>query len=516
MLEAGEQLNTYFDGTSAADAGYSLYWVGPPNASISRQDWTGNTRIDHNYNYRPFLYVDQGEEPDITLTVEVGRKIDMQFQLADYDRTLHQVTCTAGPSVIRNYDLDVGAAIEVDFTLTAGVPRPFSTYAREVAFSHDATSAQWSDEVVNLVTNASAEVSTSGWTAIPGTSGVAALTSVTSTTEYGSKVLRCTWSTASTAAGGGSSTDVAVVAGQTYSFVVNHIKSSITNRLQLQVEWRTSSTTVSTVTGTAFVSSAGVEGSATLNDQVAPATATVARIKVVSVTGTSYANWSIGSYLELDGVIANYGSTVQFFDGYTANTSAYDYSWDGTVGLSTSRRTFHVVDALSELIDPDLPALASPPTPPAIPDLAIVDQNEWTRYYVEIPGEFVSLWSETVPTLQLLTQDDEVRQLRVRFYANPFGWDATAVDPTGYCGEFLLSYLPANSTLTVDGVSQAAYAQVSGSMPIPANQLLYGSDGSPMDWPSLSCGVDYIMTVDILPTEDVDNLTIAVFLNNRE
>lgn len=167
-------------------------------------------------------------------------------------------------------------------------------------------------EWTNLVTNPSAETVTTGYTAIPGTTGVAALTSAapSTVTAYGTKVLKCTWSTASTAAGGGTYYDVPVTALATYSFAVGHIKSSILNRLKLRVEWRTAIATISNSDDAEFVAAAGTIYTKSLAGLVAPATATVARITVLSVAGTSYANWSIASYLELDGVWAAAQATV--------------------------------------------------------------------------------------------------------------------------------------------------------------------------------------------------------------
>jgi hypothetical protein len=135
-----------------------------------------------------------------------------------------------------------------------------------------------------------------------------------------------------------------------------------------------------------------------------------------------------------------------------------------------------------------------------------------------IPIADVASWASTVPTVSLTTDVEDVRQVRVRFYPNPYQVVVDEADDlsSDFCGEFLLSYLPANSVLTVNGVSHTAYAVVAGAAPIPADQLLYGTDGDPMDWAELSCGIAYVMTVDILPTADIDNLTIGLVLNRKE
>lgn len=133
-----------------------------------------------------------------------------------------------------------------------------------------------------------------------------------------------------------------------------------------------------------------------------------------------------------------------------------------------------------------------------------------------IPKGDVPLWSSTIPTLELSTGDEPIRQLRVRFHANPFSRAADEIDYSDYCGEFLLSYLPPNSTITVSGVARQAWASVNGAQPVPASQLLYGTGGKPMEWPELSCNLDYLMTVDVPPTEDFENLTVRLSINRAE
>lgn len=200
------------------------------------------------------------------------------------------------------------------------------------------------DAATNLATNPSGETATTGHTAIPATTGVAAVTNPTVTSYAGAKSLHCQWSTASTAAGGGMYFDVAVVAGSVYSFAWNRVLASITNRLQLQVEWRTASSTIATDTTCPekVVTGAMAYGSADfkVENLTAPATATIARVKVVSVAGVSYANWSIGSYVELDALMVNTGTTVApYFDGASASTADNAYAWTGTAHASTSTRT---------------------------------------------------------------------------------------------------------------------------------------------------------------------------------
>lgn len=119
-----------------------------------------------------------------------------------------------------------------------------------------------------------------------------------------------------------------------------------------------------------------------------------------------------------------------------------------------------------------------------------------------------------LPTIVLNTLAAGTRQVRIRFTPNPFGYPVDKIDPCGYCSEFILSYLPPNAELTIDGLTRSAFASVAGGDAQPASQLLYGTDGVPMTWPELSCGIDYVMTVDI-PAAQPD-IAISLSLTVQE
>lgn len=107
-----------------------------------------------------------------------------------------------------------------------------------------------------------------------------------------------------------------------------------------------------------------------------------------------------------------------------------------------------------------------------------------------------------------------------------YGWQGTAnassslgqasvIDPYSYCGEFILSYLPANAELVVDGVLTRAWASIGGAPSVPASNLLYGTDGSPIVWPEMACGIPYVLTVDV-PVGTGAGLLVSLALTRRE
>jgi hypothetical protein len=300
-------------------------------------------------------------------------------------------------------------------------------------------------------------------------------------------------------------------------------------RLKARVVINTGSGPV-TVDGVAVAAVGGQWNRLTVS-YTAPADAGTVSVFIVSTAGAGYSRWAAGDSIMCDAAMITLGlGLYDYFDGNTADTDLWDYAYyagvlygiDYTIGTDNySRPSIRYAipqpDSVSVLADPDLPVLPTPPAPPTIPNLAISPQYEYIRYYLPIPSINVPEWAAGVPTIVLSTATTEIRQARIRFYPNAANLASDLVDPATYCGEFIVSYLPAGAALTIDGIDEVAYAVFNGTTEqIVADQLLYGTDGSPVDWPELSCGLPSLMTVDIPPTEDIANLHIVLVLTRRE
>lgn len=152
--------------------------------------------------------------------------------------------------------------------------------------------------------------------------------------------------------------------------------------------------------------------------------------------------------------------------------------------------------------DPDCPMPPAPPRPPRPDDCLDDGILRYVRRAVGIPGDLLAPWQEGVPVIELTVNTSQaVRQARIRFYPNPLGRDRLdQLEPCAFCGEFIVSYIPGNSTLTIDGMTERATVTLPGDVQRDATHLLYGTDGGPMTWPLLTCGLPYVMTVDTAPT----------------
>ncbi|WP_434593238.1 hypothetical protein [Streptomyces sp. A5-4] len=135
---------------------------------------------------------------------------------------------------------------------------------------------------------------------------------------------------------------------------------------------------------------------------------------------------------------------------------------------------------------PPLPIRAPVPVDPCYPTGAA----QFRRSVVALSPLDQPEWLEAVPVLELVTGGSALRRLVVRFWANPLGGDCMDVaDPCAACTDIQIPYLPAGSTLTVDGRTQTAEVEcpqgaLGSSTSAP---ILYGPLGQAFEWPVFSC-----------------------------
>jgi hypothetical protein len=246
----------------------------------------------------------------------------------------------------------------------------------------------------------------------------------------------------------------------------------------------------------------------------APATGEWAGIDVIDVSGAGWVAWKGGDQMLLDAAMISLGELYTYFDGDTPDSINYDYSWTGAANASSSVRSTLAVPN-DELVDPDCPPIPAPPRPPVVPSDCIIDVGVWRRYWAYIPPSEVSDWLVTLPTLELETSASAERQVRIRYYQDPFNRSYTQINTDDYCGEQIISYIPPSTIMTLDAMTERVYAEVNGGASVPADHLLYGSGGTPAEWPQLSCGIGYWVSLDVPATTPAGNLSVRGFLTQR-
>jgi hypothetical protein len=195
-----------------------------------------------------------------------------------------------------------------------------------------------------------------------------------------------------------------------------------------------------------------------------------------------------------------------YFDGLTPDTRQWDYGWvDAVDGTSQQASTAECVQILEEECVPSTALVVedplcvldlAPPTPPDPGNECLTIPDSWCRYAVEVADDFIPVWSTGLPVVRIHTRT-VTRSVRFRFYSNPFDRPLDQLAECDYCGEFFVSYLPAGVTATIDASTKLVQIELPGGQIATGSHLLYGSDGGPMSWPELVCGMPFLMTIDV-------------------
>lgn len=233
-----------------------------------------------------------------------------------------------------------------------------------------------------------------------------------------------------------------------------------------------------------------------------------------AMNGCTGSVW-IGQFTILSGDPAPYGRPLQLLQGYldplVSNPWPADVPEPGVA--TTTAHSFTEVNCGEEIwtpiYDPLCSAMITPPAPPSIPFGCYTPPSTWQRRQVTIPSGNIPLWGDMVPVLNVYSAAD-MRDLRVRWYADPDGTFDPDDNPCSFIGDWLISYVPAGGTLTVDSVSRQIRVQDILGRIRRADSLVFQNDSTPITWPSLSCGYGYVMTVDLPAGQPVPVIDLAL------
>lgn len=163
------------------------------------------------------------------------------------------------------------------------------------------------------------------------------------------------------------------------------------------------------------------------------------------------------------------------------------------------------------LVDPLFPSVIPPPLPPSVPLGNYIPPANWRRRQITVPANYIPLWTEVVPKLSVHARTADLRNLRLRFYADVDADGDISDDPCAFCGDIVISYVPQGFTLVFDGSERQVYAYDASQQRRPANGLVFATDGTPFDWPVLSCGFGYIITFDLPQTQTPPVVDLSLY-----
>lgn len=423
-------------------------------------------------------------------------RLDVEAELPDpadaYRRYLHDVMLTSGPTVTQTYPHLNVAMREVEWTMHAGTPTPFgetvqvsNTLGAAVIRMPQVECSQGDAVRVNLLNDPSFEYGLTMFTATPSGASLTRETTTTTTPKYGAWAARMALTSSAT------SKSINITGAPPVSE-----GSPLTLSGWMKANRRVPATLMLRMMGPNSIVLQEVTRTFTVDvdwthvEVTAIAPPTVVSVSLMQVTvGDGIATMASGSWVEFDGWLLETSPHAQaFFDGDSPHSS-----WAGAdgVGVSTYRKT------TPDLIyDPACPPPPEPPRAPSVPNDCLTTPTAWLRYTMNVPAEATSLSQNVAPTIEVATRELSGRGIRVRVYANPYGYPAEQLDECAFCGEFLVAYMPTYTTLTVDAARRTAtMTNVQGTQSVL--NLLFGSDGQPMTWPEMSCGIPYIITVDL-------------------
>ncbi len=163
------------------------------------------------------------------------------------------------------------------------------------------------------------------------------------------------------------------------------------------------------------------------------------------------------------------------------------------------------------VVDPLFPAIITPPGPPSVPLGNFRPPASWRRRQFTIPKQYVPLWGEVVPKITVHARHADLRNLRLRFYDDPFLTGDISDDPCAYCGDIIFSYLPQHHSLVFDASEERVYVRSAGGGEQRGDSLVFKSDGTPFDWPVLSCGFGYVVTLDLPSTQKPPVVDLSLY-----
>ncbi|UDL15411.1 minor tail protein [Microbacterium phage Pepe25] len=385
-----------------------------------------------------------------------------------------------------------------------------------------AVAYNWTGTANNSSTNATAPVPT-GWrpfaTAASNSGGTGAVFRAVGGAR-GGYCARAIFFTDATAAGfshgtGGSAAGLSEV-GENVEYVGSiYAWPSKDQRLRAAIMWFTDTTVyISTSVGVDSFVTEGAWRRLTVT-ATSPVGARAAAVIVQDVEGSGWSLWRGGDWIQADAAMISAQTLYPYFDGNTPDSAVFSYEWVGAVNASASlRREVEAVE-FDPLLDPDCPPIPTAPLPPAIETSCIDDTGTWRRYWAIIPEEEVFDWLTVVPTLTITTGTDAARQVRVRFYQNPNDLPPEEAMGLAVESEQVITYIPPNTTITLDGVSERVWASVGGAADISADHLLIGTGGVPASWPVLSCGDAYLVSFDVPLDAPEGNVEIGAALTTR-
>jgi hypothetical protein len=552
MLEAGPTELPYFDGSIAPYdplflaepiGHYVMAWTATAGNSVSTMHWVGEVdwtptpgtqalalKESCDPAFRVYLMTTAGTIPSGMMNVGLREGIPPSIQARTYQRFFHGVSMTRGMQVISDYAFDNGAAVEVDFVLTAGTPFAYGTtdtVILRLPLSTADTQPFRDDGIVCTVPDTSPIIDPDcPPLPSPPRPPVVPNICIDDVTQWQRYVLNIPGDSVSA----WSQMLPTITLNTPPAADARQVRVRFTpNPFDRSSDIETRENLMGNPTAQVNISNW------TLNVAGAGNTGNIVRISAPD------SNLPAGVTTRISGT-ATIATASAYMDvrhaagGMNLVTAGQTYIGSGYMRSSyagTANMYIQWLDAGGSVIgtvtSSGLALTASGPftrisVSGVVPAGAVRAQPIFRVNGTPVVGSFIQVAAVLLESGSvLLPYFDGSTPVN---HGTSYSWEGavglspslsihSSIDPCAYCSEFILSYLPPGAELTVDALTQTAFVSVAGGPPRPASHLLYGTGGTPITWPSLSCGISYVMTIDVPPT-DVSNVLVSVSLTSQE
>lgn len=166
--------------------------------------------------------------------------------------------------------------------------------------------------------------------------------------------------------------------------------------------------------------------------------------------------------------------------------------------------------------DPLCPAPPAPPRVPAATANCVCLPLQVVRQCFDIPANMVPAWLDAALRITVYSGNAPLRNLSIRVWENPLGRSPEELDECATLGVYYITYVPANSTLTIDGVSESSEMRCPGFARSDAATQVYGPGAGPLEHITLSCGVTHTICADVDITYIDPDANLSVEIVTRE
>jgi hypothetical protein len=161
------------------------------------------------------------------------------------------------------------------------------------------------------------------------------------------------------------------------------------------------------------------------------------------------------------------------------------------------------------------PACLQPnlPTFVTMTDECICDPLQPVELQVAVPLSTYGANFQGVPVFHIYSGSDALRATTIRIVENPLGLDCAvaAADPCLFCDSISVRYIPAHSTLKIDGVHRRITIECPGGEVQPGEAFLVGD----FSWPIFEC-IDYCITAVIDGATAAADASFSLYVVPRE